>query len=88
MVGIGLNSKEMANFIVLRYTIKIKHVQYNSNWYNISGTCSSEANLKVHTVEDIKKLTFRIRRTIVLRLHSLQITVAIVLKKNDVDRSR
>ena len=45
MVGIGLNSKEMANFIVLRYTIKIKHVQYNSNWYNISGTCGSEANL-------------------------------------------
>ena len=45
MVGIGLNSKEMANFIVFRYTIKIKHVQYNSNWYKISGTCSSEANL-------------------------------------------
>ena len=30
------------------------------------------------TVEDIKMLTFRIRRTIVLRLHSLKITVDIV----------
>ena len=37
------------------------------------------------TVEDIKKLTFRNRFMIVLRLHSLQITVAIVLK-NDADR--
>ena len=36
---------------------------------------------KIDTVEVIKKLTFRNRSTIVLQLHSLQITVAIVLKK-------
>ena len=54
--------------------------------YTCTCTCTCMCML-VYTVEDIKKLTFRIRRTIVLRLHSLQITVAIVLK-NDADRSR
>ena len=40
----------------------------------------------VYVHEVIKKLTFRNRSTIVLRLHLLQITVAIVLK-NESDRS-
>ena len=41
----------------------------------------------LYTIVDvIKKLTFRNRCTIVLLLHSLQITIAIVLK-NESDRS-
>ena len=38
------------------------------------------------TIEDIKKIAFRNSKTIVLQLHLLQITVAIIFK-NDANRS-
>ena len=79
----SLHYRSLDNFLL---AIKIHvHIQITEHhvhvqvfgWISTIYTC---------TVENIKKLTFRNRSMIVLRLHLLQIMVAIVLK-NDADHS-